>query len=268
MLECRLVREPTVPLEAEVLCPDVVEGKDLDAIRALRLFHGKRPCTVGDFFEVTGAPSDRLRIVGDLKKVRWIGRSMTKGSIEITGDVGMHLGAHMKGGTIHVRGNVSDWLGAEMRGGLIVVHGDAGGQVGAAYRGDRFGMNRGTIWVRGNAGLEVGMRMRRGLIVIGGMVRDFAGLEMKGGTLVLLGGAELRTGAWMRRGTIIALHPIKLMPTFRPSGTYSPTFLAVLTRYLRSLDVDLPVDLSAHIYQRWIGDSAALGKGELFLLAR
>ncbi len=94
----------------------------------------------------------------------------------------MHLGAYMKGGAIDVTGNASDWLGAEMSGGLIRIRGNAGGQVGAAYRGSRSGMTDGTILIEGTAGLEVGMRMKRGLIAVGGVVRDFAGLQMKGGT--------------------------------------------------------------------------------------
>ena len=69
-----------------------------------------------------------------------------------------------------------------MSGGLIRVRGNAGGQIGAAYRGSLTGMTDGTILIGGTAGLEVGMRMKRGIIVIGGLVRDFAGLQMKGGT--------------------------------------------------------------------------------------
>ena len=69
-----------------------------------------------DFFDVEGAASDELEIRGDLAKVKWIGRGMTRGRITIAGNAGMHLGAYMKGGTIEVSGNVSDWLGGEMSG--------------------------------------------------------------------------------------------------------------------------------------------------------
>ena len=44
---------------------------------------------------------------------------MTRGTIAIQGNAGMHLGAYMKGGTIEVSGNASDWVGAEMSDGLI-----------------------------------------------------------------------------------------------------------------------------------------------------
>jgi len=107
------------------------------AIRALPVFLGKRRRRLDDFFEVEGAASDEISVRGNLRKVKWIGRNMTRGRIGVVGDVGMHLGSSMKGGVIDVTGNVSDWLGAEMRGGLIRIRGNAGGQVGAAYRGGR-----------------------------------------------------------------------------------------------------------------------------------
>src|SRR5438132_9765067 len=225
MLTLTLKEQPAVPLEAEVLSPDVMAPMAHDAIRALPVFLGKRQCRLDDFFEIRGEASDELEIRGDAAKVKWIGRGMTRGRITIMGNAGMHLGAYMKGGSIEVSGNASDWVGAEMTGGLIRIHGNAGGQVGAAYRGSLAGMKDGTILISGSAGLEVGMRMRRGIIVVGGLVRDFAGLQMKGGTIFLLGGAELRTGAWMFRGTIVSMQPISLLPTFAYASSYMPAFL-------------------------------------------
>ena len=107
------------------------------------MFLGKRQCRVDDFFAVEGEGSDELEIRGDVGKVKWIGRGMTRGRILIQGNAGMHLGAYMKGGTIEVTGNASDWVGAEMSGGLIRIRGNAGGQVGAAYRGSASGMQTG-----------------------------------------------------------------------------------------------------------------------------
>ena len=206
-----------------------------------------------------------LEIRGDVAKVKWIGRGMTRGRITIAGNVGMHLGAHMKGGTIEVAGNASDWMGAEMSGGLIRGRGNAGGQVGAAYRGSLTGMNDGTILIGGTAGLEVGMRMKRGTIVMGGLVRDFAGLQMKGGTIVMRSGAELRTGAWMVRGTIISLAAIKLLPTFSYASTYNPTFLRLYARHLGTFGFTLPHEDGDGAYQRYAGDACVPGKGEILV---
>jgi formylmethanofuran dehydrogenase subunit C len=238
---------------------------DHDAIGALPVFLGKRQLRLDEFFEVAGAEGDQLEIHGDAAKVKWIGRGMSRGKITIHGNAGMHLGAYMKGGAIEVFGNASDWVGAEMTDGLVRIMGDAGGQAGAAYRGSAAGMRGGIILIGGSAGLEVGMRMRRGTIVIGRPVRDFAGLQMKGGTIILLGGAELRTGAWMVRGTIVSLQPLELLPTFSYACAYDPIFLRVYAKFLSTLDASLPVSGQDGLYERYTGDSAVPGKGEILI---
>jgi len=262
VITLRLKSEPSVPLEAEALSPDVVATLRHDEVRALPMYLGKRQCRVDDFFDVAGEASDELEIRGDARKVKWIGRGMTRGRVRVVGDVGMHLGAYMKGGTIEVSGSASDWVGGEMSGGLIRIGGNAGGQIGAAYRGSRTGMTDGTILIEGSAGLEVGMRMKRGTIAVKGSVRDFTGLEMKGG-MVIVGGAELRTGAWMMRGTIVSLTPIPLLPTFAFACRSNPTFLRLYARLLRPLGFSLPYDASEGCYLVHTGDAAVSDKGEV-----
>ncbi len=176
-----LKEPPTVPLEAEVLSPDTLAPLRHNEIGALPIFLGKRQLRLEDFFTVEGEGSDELEIRGDLGRVKWIGRGMTRGKITVLGNAGMHLGAHMKGGTIEVRGNAADWIGAEMTGGLIHIHGDAGGQIGAAYRGSLSGMNGGVILVEGSAGMEIGMRMRRGILAVKGPSARLRRLADEGG---------------------------------------------------------------------------------------
>ena len=265
MITLTLKEQPSVPLEAEVLSPDVTAELSNDAIRALPVYLGKRQRRVDDFFDVNGASSDQITIQGDASRVKWIGRAMTRGRIRVDGNAGMHLGAYMSGGAIEVSGNGSDWVGAEMSGGVIRIGGNAGGQIGAAYRGSNTGMRDGTIVVGGGAGLEVGMRMKRGIIAVRGPVRDFAGLQMKGGTIVLGSGAELRTGAWMMRGTIISLRRLPLMPTFLYSATYVPGFLRICSAYLDRLGFTLPCDEQQGAYRRYTGDTSVPGKGEILI---
>ncbi len=260
-----LKRQPTVPLESEIFSPDVMADRSNDEIRALTIYHGKRQLPLSDFFDVEGERSADLVMHGDMHKVRWIGRAMTKGSITVHGTVGMHLGAYMKGGRIEVHGNASDWIGAEMKNGLIHVHGHAGGQIGAAYRGSLAGMKNGTIIVDGSAGLEVGMRMRRGTIIVGGPAKDFTGLQMKGGTIILLSGAEIRTGAWMNRGTIISLKPLQLMPTFVRSADARPMFINVLAKYVKQFGIRLPLANAQGDYRQYSGDLAVSDKGEILV---
>lgn len=260
-----LKKQPHVPLEAEVLCPDVLDGLSHDEVRSQLVYLGKRRLRLDEFFDVEGDGSENIEIHGSTRQIKWIGKQMSRGGVVVHGDVGMHLGAYMKGGSIEVHGDAGDWVGAEMAGGFIRVTGNAGGQIGAAYRGSSTGMRNGTILIGGSAGLEVGMRMRKGTIVFGGPVRDFVGLQMKGGTIVLLKGAELRTGAWMTRGTIISLEPLAILPTFHYCCTYQPTFLQLYARRLRDWGMPMPVDLHAGTFERYAGDSSVPGQGELLI---
>jgi formylmethanofuran dehydrogenase subunit C len=264
MLTLTLKSALTVPLEAEVLSPDVLAPLAHDAVRALPVMLGKRQHRLDEHFDVEGDGSDEMELRGDLTKVKWIGRGMSRGLIRVVGNAGMHLGAYMKGGTIEVTGNATDWVGGEMTGGLIHIRGNAGGQLGSAYRGSTSGMSGGLILVEGSAGIEIGMRMKRGLIAIRGPVRDFAGLQMKGGTIVLMSGAEQRTGAWMVRGTIISLKPLQLMPTFASACFYNPSFLGVYAKHLATHGFALP-SASEGGYRRHVGDTSVPGKGEILV---
>jgi formylmethanofuran dehydrogenase subunit C len=255
----------TVPLEAEVLSPDMIAPLAHDAVCALPVFLGKRQYRLDDFFTIEGDGGDDIKINGDARRVKWIGRAMSRGRISVAGNVGMHLGAFMKGGTIEVSGHASDWVGGEMSGGLIRIGGNAGGQIGAAYRGSITGMSGGTILVEGSAGIEIGMRMRKGTIAVKGTVRDFAGLQMKGGTIVLMSGAEIRTGAWMFRGTIVSLKPLRLLPTFSAACRYNPTFLRLYARHLEPLGFSIPTAEQHGPYQRYTGDTSVPGKGEILV---
>jgi formylmethanofuran dehydrogenase subunit C len=265
MITLALKQPPTVPLEAESITPDLMVEASNAEIRALPVFHGKRQCRLDEYFDVDGERSEQIVVRGDANKVKWLGRGMTRGSIRVEGNAGMHLGAYMKGGAIEVTGNGSDWIGAEMKGGSIHVHGNVGGQIGAAYRGSLQGMRGGVIRIGGTAGLEIGMRMRRGLIVLEGKVRDFAGLQMKGGTICLMQGAELRTGAWMIRGTIISLAPIPLLPTFAHACDGQPIVMRLLARKLAQLGLSLPVNEQDGLYRQYSGDFSVPGRGELFV---
>ena len=267
------LKEPlTIPLEADAIRPDLLAEKSRREIEALPLYQGNRKRKLGDLFEVQGERSDRVRVVGDLSRVKKLGYGMAGGRLVVEGDAGMHLGALMRGGEIVVQGNAADWLGAEMRGGLIRVKGNAGNFIGAAYWGSRRGMNRGTIIVEGNAGNEVGERMRRGLIVVLGDAGDFLGANMIAGTIIVFGRVGQGPGAGMRRGTIVLLSrgdgALPLLPTFRYDCTYNPTFLRVYLRALRRYGVEVGEEYITGNYRRYNGDIAELGKGEILVYER
>lgn len=255
-----------IPIEAERISPDSFSGKSADEVRGLEVFVGNKKKKLGEVFEVSDGPEDdEIVIDGDVSNVKHIGAGMSLGKLTIKGDVGMHLGREMKGGEIVVQGNVSDWAGAEMRGGVIRIEGDAGNLLGAAYRGSKSGMRGGLIVVRGDAGHEVGKLMMRGVIAVQGNVATLAGAHMNGGSIFCFGKIGERAGAAMDRGAIVAFNELKLLPTFKHDSTYNPVFLRVFLRELRKHGLPIKEEHLTGAYDRYSGDLAALGKGEILV---
>jgi formylmethanofuran dehydrogenase subunit C len=263
MITLGLRQHFTVPLEAETITPDAFLNRPVSDIERLPVVHGNAEARLGDFFSVSGMADESIRLEGDLTRVKYIGKGMTFGRIDVHGDAGMHLAAEMRNGAIVVHGDVGDWAGAEMRGGLLRITGRAGHLLGAAYRGSPKGMRGGAILVDGSAGNEVGCAMRRGLIVIGQDAGDFAGVMMLAGTVFVVGSVGLRPGAGMKRGTIVAGTAPTLLPTFKFDCEYRPTWLGVYRRHLEDWGFRLPESMSNGMYRRYSGDFVELGKGEI-----
>lgn len=257
-----------VPVEAETITPQAFLGKGVSEIETLPVIQGNATARLGDFFQVSGEADGAVRLAGDCSRVKYVGKGMTEGRIEVEGDAGMHLGAEMRGGEIQVRGSVGDWAGAEMRGGLLRVSGNAGHLLGAAYRGSAKGMRGGTILVEGAAGNEVGCAMRRGLIAVGA-AGDFAGVMMLAGSIFILGKLGIRPGAGMKRGTLVTVacdaDGPRLLPTFRFDCEYWPPWLPLYARRLRALGFPVPDGLGRSPCRRYSGDFTELGKGEILV---
>ncbi|MEM3011939.1 MAG: formylmethanofuran dehydrogenase subunit C [Candidatus Hadarchaeales archaeon] len=255
-----------VPVEAEVLSPEHLCGKPLGEVVKMEVLYGRRRKRLEDLFVVEERDGgETLRLEGDFSRVKHVGAGMTRGRIEGEGNVGMQLGAEMSGGEIVVRGNAGDWAGAEMKGGRIEIKGNAGNMVGAGYRGSKVGMKGGMIVVRGEAGREVGERMRRGVIAVEGRLGDFAGALMTGGTIVCFGEAGEGIGGGMERGTILAFKKPPLLPTFQYSCVYRPTFLPLFLRYLLREGLPVREEYLKGRYERYDGDLACAGKGEILV---
>ncbi len=267
MILLKLKEKYDIPIEAEVISPDIFFDKTHTELCGLPLYYGNKEKKLGEVFEVEGEKSDQIYLEGDLSKIKKIGFGMSRGKISIKGNVGLHLGAFMKGGEIFVEGDVDSWVGAEMTGGFIRIKGNAGNRVGGIYRGTTVGMNRGTIIVEGNAGYEVGSFMRRGLIVILGNVGDFTGSYMIAGTIFVFGTLGARTGAGMRRGTIVTFNPVSLLPTFKYDTTYTPDFLRVYFHFLKKQGISIKEEYLKGPYRRYHGDISELGKGEILEFA-
>lgn len=269
MISLRPKQEFAVPLEAEAITPDAFVGNLPSRIERLPVAQGNAEAKLGDFFSVDGDADDAIRLEGDFSRVKYVGKAMTRGRIEVYGNAGMHLGAEMRGGEIVVHGNVGDWAGAEMRGGMLRVTGNAGHLVGGAYRGSEKGMRGGTILVGGSAGNEIGCAMRRGVIAVRGSAGDFTGVMMLAGTIFVFGTLGIRAGAGMKRGTIVAFGGAggspPLLPTFRFDCAYRPVWLSVYLRQLRQWSIGVPEASVRGLYRRYSGDLLELGKGEILV---
>ncbi|MHA1369612.1 MAG: formylmethanofuran dehydrogenase subunit C [Promethearchaeota archaeon] len=229
VITLKLIKEPEIPLEVEVISPDALAGKSIDDIKKLKVYEGKIEHELAEFFEVTGetendAANLKIEVKQSSKKLRRIGESMTTGEIEVNGDVGMHLGDYIKGGRIVVYGNADSYVGSEMEGGEIHIKGDAGDYIGSAYRGNWRGMKGGKITIDGNAGFEIGAWLRgtkksrakrEPLIHIKGNVGLHAGHHNHGGFIIIEGDAEGRAGSEMARGDIIIFGNTDVMASFQ-----------------------------------------------------
>ena len=267
MLRLELMEELKIPVEAPKLKPDVIVNcygiKDVEYIP---VHHGNEDAYLGDFFKVSGEIDDSVLIEGDLRKVKRIGEGMSQGSIEIHGDVGMHLAKDMSGGKVFVDGNVSDWMASGMSGGIIRVNGSVGNFACASYWGEKGGMSGGVVFINGSAGADLGRRMRRGIVFVSGSVGKFVGVDVIAGTIFVMGEAAEGIGAGMKRGSIVLYRQAGLLPSFLYSGEFKPYSMLLYSRYLGDLfQLELPLEFESGYFRRYMGDFLSLGKGEILV---
>lgn len=246
-----------VPVEAEIISPDVFAGKPISEIGSLNVWVGNRKTRLSDAFEIqssskTSPETITIVLKGDLSRIRRIGKKMTTGSILIDGSAGFFLGEEMSGGSILVEGDVGSWTGSGMTGGKIEIKGDAGDYLTAGARGSCTGMKGGTLIIHGDAGAELGYWMENGLITVKGSVGQFAGIHMRAGAILIEGNAGDRAGAGMTGGKIIILGNMNVLPTFFIDDVKNTT----------KIDGE---KVSGPFYV-FSGDVTEGGKGKLFVL--
>ncbi|AEH07144.1 formylmethanofuran dehydrogenase subunit C [Methanothermococcus okinawensis] len=225
-----------MPIEADVISPDVFANKTLDEIKSLLVWQGNTRAPLSEFFDIIGAPSKEPAIVinGDVSRVKYIGSNMSSGKITINGNVGMQLGYEMRGGEITVNGNADRFVGSEMKGGKIHIKGNAEDYIGCAYRGDWRGMRGGTIIIEGDAGNNIGGGALKGEIIIKGNVGQFCGINLRGGKIFVGGNAERNVGAEMVKGEVIICGTIdKFHPGFELTDEIDGTELGMDGTFLK-----------------------------------
>jgi formylmethanofuran dehydrogenase subunit C len=126
-------------------------------------------------------------------------------------------------------------------------------------------MRGGQLTIKGNVGPLLGERMRRGFVIVGGNAGDYAGGRMVAGTILLKQGVGRYAGFGLRRGSLIFVEePKEVLPTFGDCGVMEFDYLRILERRLRSTGEHIGLGDRA---RRLMGDMAALGKGEMLIVA-
>jgi formylmethanofuran dehydrogenase subunit C len=174
----------------------------------------------------------------------------------------------MTGGTLHVRGNAGLLCGCEMAGGTLAVDGDVGDFAAGALPGSLDGMRGGRLVVRGSAGERFGDRMRRGTALVFGDVGDFAASRLVAGTIAIGGRVGAGAGYGMRRGSVVCAGAAPVVaPTFVPALDDAAVFWQLVARDLELAGGPF-AGLAARRIERYLGDVAAAGHGELIVVRR
>lgn len=243
-----------------------IRGLATEEINAIELISGKNRLRVDELFNVSGNNTENVIIRNSTDKFDHVGRDMESGTVSIEGNAGAYLGFGLKSGSITVQGNAGMFAACEMQDGFIEINGNAGDFVGAALPGNKRGMQGGTVLVKGHAGERVGDQMRRGMILIEGNVGDYCGSRMIAGTIAVIGASGNYLGYGMNRGTLLLWQPPKLSATFMDCGLHTSAFLPILFKSWQKFDGKFAdPDMEFHRIQRFGGDMAGLGMGEVLV---
>ena len=255
---------PAQRLDLAPLTPDRLAGLSESRIGTIELQTTRERVCVGDVFKVRMGDAAQIRFEGSSERFDRVGASMSKGEISVDGHVGSQAGRLMQGGNLTIGGNSGPWAASCMKGGMLAISGEAGDRLGGPLAGETVGMRGGLVVVRGNVGARAGDRMRRGMIVVEGTAGAHAGSRMIAGTLILRGRAGPLPGYLMKRGTIVTIDGSNVLsPTFVDSGVHEFVANALMASYVQAFSPDVAVILRRP-WQRFIGDMAVIGKGEIF----
>jgi len=257
--------KPDQRLDLSPLVPSKLKDLKAKEVEALVVGTTRDKLTVGDCFKVKGKDAESIGFAGTDGRCDKIGAGLKQGEILVEGDAGAYLGAGMKGGKIEVKGNAGVLAGASMAGGAIAISGHTGERAGGILVGETLGMRGGLLTIGGNAGPLLGERMRRGLVIVNGDAGDYLGGRMIAGTILVRHRVGRFAGYGLRRGSLILLEePKELLPTFGDCGVMHFTYLRLLEHWLRETGRAISLGCRA---RRLMGDQAALGKGEMLIIA-
>ncbi|MDD2814320.1 MAG: formylmethanofuran dehydrogenase subunit C [Thiotrichaceae bacterium] len=259
-LRLRLHSLPPQRLDLRQLLPQHLIGLSLSAIEHLPLPMGHETIALAEFFQVYAGESNVIELQDACDKLDNIGQGLSHGELRVYGTTGAYLGKHMTGGQLLVEGDVGDYAAQQLQGGEILIRGNAGAFL-AAQAGTRCA---GKVIVTGNAGARAAMDMRRGFVLVEGDIGEYSAAFLQAGTLCCFGKAASGVAYGMQRGTIVLSQaPENISPTFKAGGNYAGSFLNLLQQTCSYAHSPARQFTQA---QRFIGDYAMLGRGELLIL--
>jgi formylmethanofuran dehydrogenase subunit C len=255
---------PPQRLDLSGLVPHRLSKKSAIEIAKIALATTRQPVTAGDIFTIRMGDPLAIRIEGGSERFDEVGLALAEGEIVVDGDVGLRAGRQMTGGRLTILGDAGPWAASGMKGGTVEIGGSAGERLGGPLPGEVAGMRGGIVVVRGDAGARAGDRLRRGTILIEGHAGPHAASRMIAGTVVVSRGVGPRPGYLMRRGTlVVGTAPEEPSPTFVDCGVHDLVAHRLLAAHVRPYSRAFG-RLLGNPLRRFVGDMAAMGKGELF----
>lgn len=256
-----------VRVDLRAVTPAVLCLLGADDAGRFMVTQGNRQVALGELFRITIEQRDMdtpaLILEGDLAGMDRIGFRMGEGVLHVEGSAGDYVGCGMSGGMLSVSGDAGDFAASELSGGRVDIGGDCGDFAAASLPGSIDGMRGGSLTIRGHAGARLADRMRRGTVIVFGSAGLYAASRIVAGTLAIAGDCAGHLGYGMRRGTVLCLrsHPAA-SSTFVATHHDIGVYWSLLRRHLAPAGgpfAQLPVSAP----QRFVGDLAADGKGEL-----
>jgi formylmethanofuran dehydrogenase subunit C len=262
-----LRQEPPQRVDLSALTPDRLAGKSLAQIEAIELGTTRASIKVRDLFKLSEGDLRNVRYEGGSARFDRIGAKLLPGfSIHVEGDVGAELGRLAKGGAITVAGGAGAYAASGNEGAHIEIKGDAGDFLAGPLAGELAGMSGGRVIVRGNVGARAGDRLRRGILIVEGDAGDDLGSRFIAGTIIAFGKTSGRVGYLNKRGSIILARRPEILPTYVDCGAHLFTFAGLFARALKN-DSPAAARLLSGKLQRYGGDTAVYGKGEILTIA-
>lgn len=262
-----LKQEPEQRLDLSALTPDRLVRRTVQEIEAIDIGTTRVAVKVGDVFKVRLGDAASVRFDGGSERFDLVGAKLLPGfEIHVEGDVGAQLGRGATGGSITVAGHAGAYAASQLAGANIDIYGDAGDFLGAPLAGEIPGISGGRVIVRGSVGARAGDRLRREIIIVEGDAGEDLGSRAIAGTIIVLGASEGRVGYLNKRASIILAEARELGPTYVDCGAHNFGFARVYARSLAAESRGAARLLSRKL-QRYAGDTAVYGKGEILIPA-